>query len=76
MAAAETNSIEVVLNGEPRRVSPGLTLADLLRHLQIDPERVAVELDRRIVRRTEWASTAVMAGAQIEVVHFVGGGRS
>lgn len=46
----------------------------LLAFLQMDPPRVAVELDREIVRKPEWAHAVVRPGAQVEVVWFVGGG--
>jgi thiamine biosynthesis protein ThiS len=67
--------IEIHLNGEPTRVPAGLTVAGLLKHLALDLERVAVELDRELVRRPAWDTASVSAGAQVEVVHFVGGGR-
>ena len=67
--------IEVVVNGEPQRVTEGLTVAGLLAELAIDPARVAVELDREIVRKTEWESARVRPGASVEIVWFVGGGR-
>jgi thiamine biosynthesis protein ThiS len=66
--------IEVVVNGEPRGVPDGQKLLDLLLHLEIDPSRVAVELNRNIVRKTEWGETPVEAGARLEIVQFVGGG--
>ena len=69
-----TETLEIVLNGEPKRVPPGLTVIGLLRYLQIAPERVAVELNREIVRQPAWESTDIDAGAQIEIVQFVGGG--
>jgi thiamine biosynthesis protein ThiS len=47
---------------------------DLLQTLGIKPDRVAVELNRTIVKQRDWASTGVEAGAQVEIVHFVGGG--
>jgi sulfur carrier protein len=71
---AETKTIEVVLNGKPQRVPEGLNVSSLLRFLQIDPARVAVELNRAIIRKPEWDATPVGDGAQIEVVWFVGGG--
>ena len=74
MEAAETNTIQVVLNGQPRAVPRGLSLERLLTFLEIDPSRVAVELDRRIVRKPEWPAAEVREGARIEVVWFVGGG--
>jgi thiamine biosynthesis protein ThiS len=70
----ETKTIAIVLNGEPRRVPEGLNIAGLLKFLEIDGARVAVELNREIVRKPEWESTQVLDGAQLEVVWFVGGG--
>jgi sulfur carrier protein len=66
--------IEIVVNGETKPIAAGLTLAGLLRQLELDPARVAVELDRRIVRKAEWDTTALPGGARLEIVQFVGGG--
>ena len=66
--------IEVVINGEQRSVPEGQNVLGLLQQLQLDPARVAVELDRRIVKQPLWSETPVRAGAQIEIVQFVGGG--
>lgn len=66
--------IEIVLNGEKTRVPAGLSVAGLLRHLNLELDRVAVELDRSLVRRPQWDAQPVHAGAQVEIVHFVGGG--
>jgi thiamine biosynthesis protein ThiS len=66
--------IPIVINGEARTVAPRQTLLELLRYLALDPARVAVELDRRIVKQAHWSDTVVEAGAQIEIVQFVGGG--
>ena len=74
MEIIETKTIEVVLNGQPRSVPEGLTVEKLLLWLEMDPSRVAVELNREIVRQALWPVSPVLAGAQIEVVWFVGGG--
>ncbi|MBZ5727379.1 MAG: sulfur carrier protein ThiS [Acidobacteriia bacterium] len=66
--------IEIVVNGEPRKVPEGQTILGLLRQLQLDPARVAVEMDRRIVKQPAWDQTTLPAGARIEIVQFVGGG--
>ena len=66
--------IEIVVNGEPKRVPEGLNVFALLRFLEIDPSRVAVELNREIVRKAAWEATGVREGAAVEVVWFVGGG--
>lgn len=66
--------LDIIVNGEPRRVPGPATLDDLLRHLGLDARAVVVEHNRRIVRRPELAGTALAAGDAIELVHFVGGG--
>ena len=55
-------------------VPEGQTLAQIVAWLEIAPDRVAVELNRRIVRRPEWDETVVGPGAALEIVQFVGGG--
>jgi len=67
-------SIDVVVNGEPRAVTPGQTLLELLATLGLDPRTVVVEHNRRIVRRPALGDVTVAAGDAIELVHFVGGG--
>jgi len=74
METAETKTIQVVLNGEERSLPAGLTVDRLLGFLEMEPSRVAVELNGAIVRKPDWLSTQVLEGAQIEVVWFVGGG--
>ncbi|MBI1354319.1 MAG: sulfur carrier protein ThiS [Acidobacteria bacterium] len=64
----------IFLNGDPYEIAPGSTVRDLLDALELGVERVAVEVDRRIVRRDEWAARELAPGAVVEVVHFVGGG--
>lgn len=71
---SNATTIQIVVNGEPREVPAGQRLPDLLRHLAVDPSRVAVELNRRIVRKNDWAETLVEDGARLEIVQFVGGG--
>ena len=67
-------SIEITLNGEPAQAPAGVTVRALLDHLGIDPGRVAIEMNRQIVRKPLWETTTVPEGAVIEVVQFVGGG--
>ena len=65
---------EISINGERRHVPAGLSLIELLAHLGIGADRVAIELNRSIVRKRDWALTGVPPSAQIEIVEFVGGG--
>jgi len=67
--------IRVTLNGEERELAADVrTVADLVVHLGLGNRRVAVEINREIVRRDAWAATPLAAGDVIEVLHLVGGG--
>ncbi len=66
--------LTIVVNGAERPVFAAQTLSGLLAELGLDPARVAVELDRRIIKRSAWDSLELKAGARIEIVQFVGGG--
>jgi thiamine biosynthesis protein ThiS len=68
------NQLEIMVNGEPRRVPAPATAADLLRYLGLDPRTVVLELNRKIVRRPQLDGTALADGDAVELVHFVGGG--
>jgi thiazole synthase len=73
MSPAES-TIEVVVNGEPLRLPAGSSLPDLVSHLGLAPERVAIERNREIVPRSRWPETVLTNGDSLEIVHFVGGG--
>ena len=68
-----SETLQVVVNGEPRRVPPG-SIADLVRLLELDPAKVAVERNALIVPRSTLAQVALAEGDSLEIVHFVGGG--
>jgi thiazole synthase len=72
MSAAE--SLTVKLNGEPRRVTAGATIAGMLAELGLNAERVAVERNLEIVPRSTLGEVEVRDGDAFEIVHFVGGG--
>jgi thiamine biosynthesis protein ThiS len=65
---------QVTVNGEHRNFPARTTLLEVVRALDLEPERVAVELNRAIVKRALWSDTTVENGAEIEIVQFVGGG--
>lgn len=68
---SETKTI--TLNGEPRS-TPAATIAELVRELDLSPEKVAVERNGEIVPRSTLGEAALKAGDRLEIVHFVGGG--
>ena len=64
----------LIINGEQKQVSDVRTLAALVTSLGMKSDRVAIELNREIVSRSQWESTALKDGDRLEIVHFVGGG--
>jgi thiamine biosynthesis protein ThiS len=67
-------SITLVVNGEVLQFPAPQTIATLLESLGIPDDRVAIEMNRSIVRKRDWGGTPAPNGAQIEIVQFVGGG--
>jgi thiamine biosynthesis protein ThiS len=66
--------MQVVINGESATIRSGSSVAELLGHLQIGRERVAVEVGLQIVPKAKYDSYTLAEGDRIEIVHFVGGG--
>lgn len=66
--------MKVVVNGEEKDISEGLTVVGLLNKLGIGKERVAVELNLDIVPKGRFGDTILKDGDRIEIVSFVGGG--
>jgi thiamine biosynthesis protein ThiS len=66
--------LRVQINGEIRELPEQLTLSELATELALVPERLAIELNREVVRRALWPETMLREGDQVEIVHFVGGG--
>ena len=70
----ESELTTIWINGEPKSVPSSQSVSALLDWLDIASDRVAVELNKSIVRNRDWETTAVPSGAHIEIVEFVGGG--
>ncbi len=64
----------LTINGESREFNSISTLSDLVAQLGMKPDRVAVELNRELIRRDRWPETKLTEGDKLEIVHFVGGG--
>ena len=64
----------MIVNGQHKEWNEGMTVADLLEREHYRTERVAVERNGQIVRREEFAETALQEEDVLEVVSFVGGG--
>lgn len=66
--------MQIFINGDPKTVDQGCTIACLLDLLNVGRERVAVEVNMDIVPKTAYGSHILADGDKIEIVHFVGGG--
>ncbi len=76
MMTTETmTDLTITLNGDPRRIAPGTSIADLLAQLDLPAEKVAVERNLAIVPRSTFADVVLADGDRLEIVHFVGGGQ-
>ena len=67
-------ALRLSLNGESREFPSPLTVAELLRQLELDPAKVAVERNLEIVPKSAYQSADLSEGDKLEIVHFIGGG--
>lgn len=66
--------MELFVNGEKKFCADSASLAQFIETLGMKGDRVAVEVNREIVPRAQWAETRLHARDRLEIVHFVGGG--
>jgi thiamine biosynthesis protein ThiS len=69
-----SESVTIQVNGEPREIPKGLNVAELVAHLGLTANRLAIERNLEIVARGPWGTTPVSGGDRFEIVHLVGGG--
>lgn len=66
--------IKLQINGKQKEISPVSNVRELLELLEVAEGPVAVELNRKIIRRRDWGKTFISDGDRVEIVQFVGGG--
>jgi sulfur carrier protein len=66
--------VEILVNGQPRVADDRLTVAQLVAQLGLAGKRLAVEVNRDIVPRSEHATRMLRDGDRIEIIHAIGGG--
>ena len=76
MLYGEMMSMTLQINGERREVPDLPNVAALVEHLGMKGDRVAIELNLDIAPRDRWSTTPLKDGDRLEIVHFVGGGKS
>jgi sulfur carrier protein len=67
-------TIAIVLNGEERTLDREMTVRELVEHLEIRSPAMAVEIDRKIIKKGDFDTARVTDGSKVEIVTFVGGG--
>jgi thiamine biosynthesis protein ThiS len=70
----EKHFVKIVMNGEPREIASGTTVARLLDSLKMQPRFLAVERNFELVPRTRHAECVLEDGDKLEIVTLVGGG--
>ena len=68
------NRMKITVNGEIRELENEVKLNRLLELFSLPSQRIAVELNREVVRKKDWQDIVVKDEDKIEIVHFVGGG--
>jgi thiamine biosynthesis protein ThiS len=66
--------MNIIINGETKEIANEVNLKELLAQLSLPSERIAIELNREVVRKKDWETIRVKGGDKLEVIHFVGGG--
>jgi thiamine biosynthesis protein ThiS len=66
--------LHIIINGENKELPETLSVAELIRQLELPQMRVAIEINREVVRRADWMLTLLRDGDRVEIVQFVGGG--
>ena len=66
--------MQIIVNGETKQIERELNLQELLKKLELPTERIAIELNKMVVRKKDWETVKVADSDKIEIIHFVGGG--
>ena len=66
--------MEIILNGEPRKIPEPCSVSQLLQQLDLTGKRLAMEINREIVPRSTFETHMIHPGDQIEIVGAIGGG--
>ena len=68
------SKIKITLNGQNKEINKNFTIKDLVNELELDLEKIAIEKDLEIINLADFDKTKINEGANIEIVHFIGGG--
>ncbi len=65
---------QIILNGETKEVEAKISLLNLLSQMNLSADKIAVEINKNVVRKKDWAEIFINKADKIEIIHFVGGG--
>lgn len=63
-----------MINGDEKVLDRKMSVADLVKHLELDVKKIAIEKDLEIVPLEQFAKVMLEEGCRVEIVHFIGGG--
>ena len=66
--------MKIIINGKSKEISGEVNISELLESFSLPKERIAIELNKQVVRKKDWENIKIADADQIEVIHFVGGG--
>ncbi len=67
-------NIKIFVNGKEKLVGTNTVILALLKELKLQPNRVAVEINKNVIPRQDFSNYVLQAGDKVEIVRFVGGG--
>ena len=68
------NATKIQLNGDSHKIKTGDSLEKLLNNLKIQKNKVAIEVNGKIIEKREYESLVLNNNDKVEIVHFIGGG--
>ena len=68
------NKIKITVNGKQMQIIPKFTLKSLITKLKMPLNKIAIELNKKIIDKREISKIQLKKGDKIEIVHFIGGG--
>ncbi len=66
--------MKIIINGKTKEIPNEVNIIELLESFSLPKERIAIELNKQVVRKKDWGNIKITDADRIEVIHFVGGG--
>ncbi len=66
--------MQIFLNGETRLIEDNCSVAALIKELNLENKRLAIEINLEIIPRSKFDSYTLVEGNKVEIIHAIGGG--